>query len=138
MPAKDKIHDAVKNALINDGWIITDDPYVVEHEKDWLYADLAAERMIAAEVGGEKIIVEIKSFGGLSAIQDFKNALGQYHLYLPVFAELAPDHKLYLAISEQAYYTAFQRGTIKLALRYHNIPFFVVDLTTEEIVQWIH
>ncbi|MFN7462557.1 MAG: element excision factor XisH family protein, partial [Pseudanabaena sp.] len=27
MPAKDVYHDAVKNALIKDGWVITADPY---------------------------------------------------------------------------------------------------------------
>jgi hypothetical protein len=26
MPARDIYHDAVKNALIKEGWIITDDP----------------------------------------------------------------------------------------------------------------
>ncbi|NEO17540.1 element excision factor XisH family protein, partial [Moorena sp. SIO3E8] len=27
MSAKDQFHDLVKDALINDGWIITHDPY---------------------------------------------------------------------------------------------------------------
>jgi hypothetical protein len=30
MPAKDRIHHAVKNALIKDGWTITHDPYRLE------------------------------------------------------------------------------------------------------------
>ena len=30
MPAKDTCHDAVKNALIKDGWTITADPYYLE------------------------------------------------------------------------------------------------------------
>ncbi|MGD2183210.1 element excision factor XisH family protein [Lusitaniella coriacea LEGE 07167] len=29
MPAKDTYHDAVKNALIKDGWTITADPYYI-------------------------------------------------------------------------------------------------------------
>ncbi len=29
MPAKDIYHDAVKNALIKDGWTITADPYPI-------------------------------------------------------------------------------------------------------------
>ncbi|CCQ59468.1 hypothetical protein CWATWH0005_1292 [Crocosphaera watsonii WH 0005] len=29
MPAKDIYHDAVKNALIKDGWKITDDPLIL-------------------------------------------------------------------------------------------------------------
>ncbi|MFN5815248.1 MAG: element excision factor XisH family protein, partial [Pseudanabaena sp.] len=27
MPARDSIHDAVKEAVIKDGWEVTDDPY---------------------------------------------------------------------------------------------------------------
>jgi hypothetical protein len=33
MPALDTIHDAVKNALIKDGWSITADPYMIEYEE---------------------------------------------------------------------------------------------------------
>jgi hypothetical protein len=43
MPAADQIHDAVKRALVKDGWTITDDPYVIRYEDATLYADLAAE-----------------------------------------------------------------------------------------------
>ncbi len=32
MPAKDVIHNEVKNALIKDGWNITDDPYIRDHQ----------------------------------------------------------------------------------------------------------
>ena len=28
--AKDLLHDAVKNSLLKDGWIITADPYIIE------------------------------------------------------------------------------------------------------------
>jgi hypothetical protein len=30
MPKLDIIHNAVRNALIKDGWVITDDPYVIQ------------------------------------------------------------------------------------------------------------
>lgn len=32
MPAKDIYHDAVKHALISDGWWITADPYMIKYE----------------------------------------------------------------------------------------------------------
>lgn len=82
--ARDKIHYAVKNALIKDGWTITADPYylkVADDEPD-LAADLAAERPLAAEKGSRKIVVEIKSFLGRSLITEFYSALGQYLTYL--------------------------------------------------------
>lgn len=62
MPAKDTYHHAVKNALLKDGWTITADPYLIKYEDAELYADLAAEKPIAAERQGQKIVVEIKSF----------------------------------------------------------------------------
>ncbi len=41
MPARDTYHEAVKNALIKDGWIILADPYSLEYEDVELYPDLA-------------------------------------------------------------------------------------------------
>jgi len=43
MPKLDIIHDAVRNALIKDGWVITYDPYIIQYRKTTLYADLGAE-----------------------------------------------------------------------------------------------
>ena len=65
-PAKDTYRHAVKNALLKDGWTITADPYFIQYEDAELYADLAAEKPIAAERQGQKIVVEIKSFSGRS------------------------------------------------------------------------
>ena len=44
MPQKDRVHDAIKNALIKDGWLITDDPYTIQYEGTTVFADLAAKR----------------------------------------------------------------------------------------------
>lgn len=82
MPAKDFIHDKVKNALIKDGWIITDDPFTLEYEDATAFVDLGAERVIAAEKDSQKIAVEIKSFVGRSALQEIEAAIGQYMVYL--------------------------------------------------------
>ena len=81
MPAKDIFHDCVKHALIKDGWIVTDDPLSLKIGKKDLFIDLAAEKILMAEKGTEKIAVEIKSFIGTSEVEDLKNALGKYVLY---------------------------------------------------------
>ncbi|MFN5818762.1 MAG: element excision factor XisH family protein [Pseudanabaena sp.] len=81
MPKLDFIHNSVKNALIADGWKVTDDPYIIEYLKTRLYADLGAEKPIAAERGEQKIVIEVKSFLGASKFQDLKEALGQYDIY---------------------------------------------------------
>jgi XisH protein len=61
MPKYDVYHEPVKRALIKDGWTITADPYVLSYKGLRLYADLGAEKPIAAEKSDRKIVVEIKS-----------------------------------------------------------------------------
>jgi XisH protein len=81
MPAYDVFHAAVKKGLIKDGWTITDDPLYVEFGGMDMYVDLAAEKLIAAEKGEERIAVEIKSFISPSVLTDFHTALGQFLNY---------------------------------------------------------
>lgn len=69
---------------------------------------MAAERLIAAERGGEKIAVEIKSFIGTSAISDLHTALGQFLNYRIMLEVNQPDRLLYLAVPLETYETFFQ------------------------------
>ena len=138
MPKLDIIHYSVKNALIKDGWIITDDPYVIQYRRTTLYADLGAQQPIAAERPGQKLVVEVKSFIGASKIQDLKEALGQYDIYRYLLEETAPDRKLYVAISSIAYKTFFTQDAIQLIVNRHQLPLIVVNTEVEEIVQWIN
>jgi XisH protein len=137
MPRLDVIHNAVKKALIKDGWKITD-PYVIQYRRTTLYADLGAERPIAAERKGQKLVVEVKSFIGASKIQDLKEALGQYDIYRYLLEATAPDRKLYVAVSTTAYNTFFTQDVIQLILTRHQLPLIVVNTETEEIAQWIN
>ena len=68
MPAKNIFHDTVKNALIKEGWMITDDPLYLDYGGVDMYVDLGAEKLIAAEKDQQKIAVEIKSFNRPSLI----------------------------------------------------------------------
>ncbi|WP_414754220.1 element excision factor XisH family protein [Anabaena sp. CCY 9910] len=138
MPKLDIIHKSVKNALINDGWSITDDPYIIQYRRTVLYADLGAEYPIGAERSGQKLVVEVKSFIGASKIQDLKEALGQYDIYRYLLEETAPDRKLYIAISTVAYNSFFIQDVTQLILNKHQLPIIVVNLETEEITQWIN
>jgi hypothetical protein len=138
MPKLDFIHFSVKNALIKDGWEVTDDPYVIEYMKTRLYADLGAERPMAAERGGQKIVIEVKSFLGTSKFQDLKEALGQYDIYRYLLEETAPERKLYVAISNEAYQNFFSQAVIQLILDKHQLPLIIVDIEVEEIVKWIN
>src|SRR5437899_10425944 len=81
MAAKDIYHDDVRSALIKDGWTITDDPFRLRWGKKDYYVDLGAEEVIAAEMSGRRIAVEVKSFVGPSIVDDMEKALGQYLIY---------------------------------------------------------
>ena len=138
MPKLDIIHHAVKRALIKDGWLITDDPYIIQYQKTVLYADLGAERPIAAERADQKLVVEVKSFIGQSKIQDLKEALGQYDIYRYLLEETAPERKLYIAVSKVSYRSFFIQDIAQLIIKKHPLSMIIVDLEMEEITQWIN
>jgi XisH protein len=137
MPAKDIYHNEVKNALLKDGWTITADPYFIKYEDAELYADLAAEKPIAAQRQGQKIVVEIKSFVGRSLMYDFHGALGQYMVYRNLIQLTEPEYKLYLAIDDVVYKNFFQRKSIQLLTNENKLLLMVVKMEKEEILQWI-
>lgn len=136
MPAKDIYHQAVKNALIKDGWTITADPYRIQYEDAELYADLAAEKPIAAERNGRKIIVEIKSFISPSPMRDFENALGQYILYRNLLKLNNQDYNIYLAVRDNIFETFFQRKSIQAVVKLNEIALLIFNNEREEIIQW--
>jgi XisH protein len=137
MPAKDVYHDAVKNALITDGWSILADPYKIKYKDAQLFADLAAEKPIAAEQNGRKIVVEIKSFLSPSPMRDFEMALGQYILYRSSIALTEPEYQVYLAIKESTYENFFKRDSIQDISKINQLFLIVVDMEKEEILKWI-
>lgn len=100
MPARDKYHSQVRNALIKDKWTITHDPLRLTWGSKDMYVDMGAERLIAAEKGTQKIAVEIKTFSSLSEMEDLEKAVGQYVVYHDVMSKVEPERELYLAVSE--------------------------------------
>jgi len=74
MSARDRFHQAVRQALIQEGWNITDDPLLVRYGPTNLKVDLGAERIIGLQRDNEQIAVEIKSFLDASAVNDFHAA----------------------------------------------------------------
>ncbi len=138
MPRKDKIHEAVRNALLKDGWSITDDPYRIVYEDTDVYADL---RIVKSKAGGiiqRTLVIEIKGFTGESPMHNLEGALGQYELYRIYLKNIAPLEKLYLAISATTYDEQFTRPAFALIVSEKNLPLLVIDTEREEVVQWIN
>jgi hypothetical protein len=137
VPAKDIYHDTVKRALQKDGWIITHDPFPLQIGRKRLSADLGAERLINAEKGTQKIVVEVKSFVGRSDVKDLEQALGQYILYRQVLNEMGIDRSLYLGISQPIFNSVFTIELGQVLLKNQIIKLIVFDDKSEAIVQWI-
>lgn len=137
MPAKDFYHNAVRFALIKDGWEILTEDYTLEYGGDRLYVDIAAEKSIAAAKQGQKILVEVKSFLGRSFINDLEQAVGQYVVYRDILLETALDFELYLAITQGTYKSYFQRQLAQMIINRNQVKLLIVDAESEVIVQWI-
>jgi hypothetical protein len=137
MSAYDRFHTAVRNALIRDGWIITDDTLKVELDGDRLYIDLGAERVIAAEKGTQKIAVEVKTFGGPSKMADLGQAIGQYILYRVFLRRIEPDRDLYLAVPQDVLEDLFQKQSGRGFVEDEQARVFGYDSVNEVIVQWL-
>jgi XisH protein len=102
--ARDIFHDLVKEALIADGWLITDDALtLLTRIEGGISTDLGAEKIIVAEKGVTRIAVEVKSFLNRSMIHDFLRASGQYNGYNIVIRRRNIDRILYLAMPFFAY-----------------------------------
>jgi hypothetical protein len=138
MSAKDLFHEAVKHGLEKDQWHISSDPLELEWEEVKVKIDLAAERLIAAERGEEKIAVEIKSFISPSPISDFHTALGQFLNYRIIVEVKNPTRQLDLAIPLDTYNSFFQSRFAQTAIDQHQLKLIVYNPLTEEIVQWIN
>ena len=137
MPARDKYHKQFKAALIKDGWIVTDDPLRIEYGGKKMYVDLGAEEIIAAEKGGRKIAVEVKSFLGPSDINDLEGALGQFVLYRNVMRKTEPDRQLYLAVPQIAFVELFEEPIGRLLIEEEKLLVIVFDPKQKEIKKWI-
>ncbi|NER00130.1 MAG: XisH protein [Cyanothece sp. SIO2G6] len=137
MPAQDVYHQQVRNALIKDGWQITRDNYQIKFKEVKLYADLAAQSMFSAQREKQQIVVEVKSFLGISRIREFEAAIGQYLLYKVYLAALISSVTVYLAINNDIYRSFFQKEAIQFAVAELGINLIIFDVEQEVVVQWI-
>ena len=138
MPAKNIDHDAVRDALIADGWTITDDPLTVVYGGRRLHVDLGVERArLGAERDGERIAVEVQSFVGESHMDSLHHAVGQYCVYRVVLNRTEPERLLFLAVRDTVYRTVFEEQLGQTVAADLQIRFLVYNATRRRIVQWI-
>jgi len=137
MPRYDLYHNQVKQALIKEGWQITDDPFTLDYKGIRLYADLGAERIFAAQKDLEKILVEIKVFNSPSLMTELEKAIGQYNVYRSFLKRLEPQRRLYLAIPDDVYQDFFSLEPIQEVISDQLVFLIVFNPELEVINQWI-
>lgn len=145
MPPRDAIHNVVRQALIKEGWEITNDPFVISYGDRFLFIDLAAQidddsplgELIGARCANRDIAVEIKEFRGNSAIADLEQAIGQYSLYRLLLNQIDPGREVYLAIPGRIFDTIFSEPIGELVIRELPLKLIIVDEEKVEISQWI-
>jgi XisH protein len=135
--AKDKYHEQVREALEKEGWTITHDPYKIMIGRRRGYIDLGAE-IIGAEKDNQKIAIEIKSFIGVSDLDQFEDALGQFLIYLFALKRIEEDRILYLAIPREFYENFFSDPFfVELSVHYQ-VKIVVYDESKSIIKKWIN
>ena len=94
MPARDIHHDSLRRALTKQGWEVTHDPFHMQWGERNFFADLGVEHLLAATQGGDRIAVEVKTFGGPSVIADLQQAIGQFIIDREVLRRVDPERRL--------------------------------------------
>jgi hypothetical protein len=135
--ARDKFHYEVRAALEKEGWTITHDPYKVMIGRRRGYIDLGAE-IIGAEKDNVKIAVEIKSFLGVSDLDQFEDALGQFMVYLFALRKVEADRILYLAVPREFYENFFSDPFFVEMCVFYNVKIVVYDESKSSIKEWIN
>ena len=135
--ARDKFHENVREALIKEGWHITDDPLTFKVGKILVQIDLGAELILGAERGTDKIAVEIKTFGNDSFITALYEAVGKYIIYRNVLKIIQPERILFLAVPESVYDRYFEETVIQRTTQDEKFKIVVYNQLTQNITQWI-
>jgi XisH protein len=136
--ARDLLHNSVKEALLKEGWHITNDPLRIPIDGTYLEVDMAAEIIFGAERGDEKIAIEVKSFLKKSFMTNFHEAIGQYLDYKSAMEDFEPERIVFLALPLHAYNNSiFQGRFIQKRLREEETKLIIFDPLKQEIVQWI-
>ncbi len=136
--ARDLFHSLVKEALQNEGWLVTRDPLLLHSKKEGgLQTDLGAEKVLVAEKEQVKIAVEVKSFVHISILHDFLLAVGQYYVYNKLLLKNDPDRTLYVALPDFVYNRIIKYDWAREVVEDLGMKFILYDTHLKILVEWI-
>lgn len=134
MPAKDRYHDTVVNALRKAGWSHIDEQIGIILEDRRLWIDIRARK----EAKQLAVLIEVKGFENKpSPVEYLAQSIGQYTLYRAVLNYLRIDLPLYMAVPEAAYRGILSEEIGKQTLKHGGVRLLVFDPVREEILEWI-
>ena len=93
---------------------------------------------MSAEKNGEKIAIEIKSFIGLSDLDQFEDALGQFLIYLFALRKIEEDRVLYLGIPRDFYENFFSDPFFVELCLFYKVKILVYNEIKAVINKWIN
>ena len=137
--AKDFIHYFVKEALIKEGWKVTDDPLsiILAEDETFFEVDLAIEKKSISKSINKILAIEIKSFQGGSIINAFHEALGQFLNYKAAIQEQNLGYDLFLAVSEIGWKKINSYKFIQRRIAQFGLQFLIVNTKNKTISKWI-
>lgn len=135
--ARDKFHYEFRQALEREGWTVTDDPLTFKVVTIMVQIDLGAEKLIAAELAGQKIAVEIKTFSQKSFINALYEAVWKYIVYRKALQLKEPERTLYLAIPDDIFQEYRDEPIIKGVFEDEKINFILYEPESQSIMSWI-
>ncbi len=135
--ARDIFHGLVKEALENEGWTITHDPFPLHTRKQGgLMTDIGAEKVIVAEKENERIAVEVKSFVHISILHDFLLAVGQFYVYRKILDKNDPERTLFVALPEFVFERIIKFDWAKEVVSGLDMKFILYDTNLKIITAW--
>jgi hypothetical protein len=137
MPAKNVYHSVVRDALVADGWTVTDDPLFLRVGERDLYIDLAAERAGGEVVAIELIAVEVQTFGGHSPVAALQQAIGQFGMYRTVLDDQQPERVLYLAVPFEVYDGILTEPLGERMVEQFGVKLLLFDPDRRRALRWI-
>lgn len=135
--ARDKFHQQVRIGLEQEGWHITHDPLYLKVGNIPVHIDLGAEQLLGAEKNGQRIAIEIKTFGEDSFITAFYGAIGKYIVYRKALSLSQEARKLYLALPEKIYKLYQNEPIVSGVFKDEKIFLILYDSESKTIKQWI-
>jgi hypothetical protein len=134
MPAKDRYHDAVKRALVKDGWMIADEQVQLLIDSRILYIDME----VAHPTKESTLLIEVKELYSVpSPVDALAAAVGKYVMYRAGLRNAGVSNPIYLAVSLQAYQNILTEKVGQLMMAEAQLLILVFDPDQEVVVQWI-